>query len=174
MRGLIYLLVAAVALCFFGCGKRLSEKAAEKLAEKAIEKQMEKDGGGKAKVDISNGKMSVKNSKGEEVQVDASGGAKIPDGFPKDVYVYEGAKITTSMKNGKVFSLIMESSDPAAKVIEKTKAKMTSNGWKETATLDTGGSTMLGYDKEPLKMTVNVASQDKKTMIILSIDEGKK
>ena len=82
-------IVCAAALTGAGCGKKISEK----IMEKAIEANQ----GGKAKVDISNGAMTIKTKDGEFV---AGQGAavKLPADFPADVFLYKGAKPVVTMK----------------------------------------------------------------------------
>ena len=165
-------IMSAVVLTLAGCGKSPSEAIADKIAEKAIEKQS----GGKARVDSAGGTMQITTAKGETIEVDAKGGAKLPDGFPKDVHVYAGAAIKQSMKAQGTFHLMMETADAKSKVADTYKSKLEADGWKQTMTADTGDATMLQYSKEKRNVTVNISESDGKTQmnLIVAGEEGEK
>jgi len=153
-----------LAVLIVGCGK-----ASEKVAEFAMEKAIEKDGGGKAKVDLTqDGKMTITSDKGD-VQIDASGAASVPEGFPEDVMVYAG-KITTAMKMPEGFMVTIETDDAVEKVVAAYNEAMKAKGWTQENSLALGEQTMLGYKKDARTTAVIVAinEQSKKTAIMIS------
>ena len=74
---------AGVALALTGCGQA-AEQAAEEAAEQAIEAQ----GGGDVEIDAEGGEFSVEGEDGSEFSV---GSDELPDDFPADVPIPEGA-----------------------------------------------------------------------------------
>ncbi|MFO7899166.1 MAG: hypothetical protein R6V58_08910, partial [Planctomycetota bacterium] len=46
-----------------------------------------------------------------EIDVGVFGSASVPDGFPDDVYVYEGATVVQSGKQGDNYALTLKTSD---------------------------------------------------------------
>lgn len=163
MKRTVYVVIGMTmvsCLALAGC-----KKAAEKAAEKAIEAGMAKDGV-KAKVDASGEKITIQSKDGTTVY---SGGksAKLPDNFPKDVYVYDGAAITASVSTPDGFNLVMETGDSADKVLSTIQGKMAGMGWKQEMTVNQDKNAMVGYKKGERTVMVNV-NADKKTMITLT------
>ena len=133
-----------------GC-KKSSESLAEKLAEKAIEKSS----GGKAKVDISGGTVKVQTKDGEMVATSGAN-ASVPDDFPKDVLVLDGAKVLASVKVPDGFAVTMETKEASESVVKKYADAMKAHGWAETATVKMGEGVMLAYGKEKEGRTTSV------------------
>jgi hypothetical protein len=146
------------------------KKAGEKAAEKAIEAGLAKEGV-KADVDTSRGKITIKSKHGTSV-VSTGKGAVVPENFPKDVYVYEGATIIAAISVPDSFNLNMETSDSADKVMSTIKSKMTGFGWKEETTVNHGKNSMVGYKKGDRTAMVNV-NADNKTHISLTATDQK-
>lgn len=146
------------------------KKAGEKAAEKAIEAGMAKEGVN-AKVDASGGKVTIQTKEGTAVYAGGKA-ATVPENFPKDVYVYEGAAIIASVSVPDGFNLVMETGDSADKVLGAIKSKMTGFGWKEEMTMNQGKTSLVSYRKGERTATFNV-NADKKTQITLTATEQK-
>ncbi|MBA4387227.1 MAG: hypothetical protein C0404_04555 [Verrucomicrobia bacterium] len=160
--------VVALSVVLSGCGK----KASEKMAEKMVESAMAKDGV-KGKVDISGDKVTVQTKDGTTT-FSGGGNAKIPDNFPKEVYVPDGATITASASTPGGFTLVLQVKDPGDKVAEVYKSKMTGAGWKEESSMNQPGMNMLVYKKAGTTMTAIIAGSDKVTQVSLNVAEDKK
>jgi hypothetical protein len=141
----------------------------KKGAEKVVENRMAKEG---VKVDKSGEKVTIQTKDGTAV-IAGGKGATVPENFPKDVYVYEGATITASVSVPDGFNLVMETGDSADKVLGTIKSKMTGLGWQEAMTMNQGNVSMVSYKKGERTASVNI-SGDKKTHITLSATEKKK
>lgn len=157
-----------VVVCLVAAGgcRKGSESLAEKLAEKAIEK----NGGGKANVDISSGKITVKTKEGEIVAT-SGGSATLPADFPKDVLILADAKMLATVKVPNGFSVTLESKETAEGIAKKYAAEMKAKGWSEEVSMNTGEGMMLGYSKEKEKRSANimVAKADKGSQIIITV-----
>jgi hypothetical protein len=153
-------------LMFAGC-----QKTGEKAAEKAIENSLAKEGV-KAKVDASGKKITIESKDGTTVY---SGGkdAKVPENFPKDIYVYEGAAITAAITVPQGFNLAMETSDKADKVLATIKTKMTDSGWKEEMALNQENNSMVSYKKGERTTMVTITTDKQTTRINLTAQERK-
>jgi hypothetical protein len=164
------LVLIGTVLVFTNCGKKAKDKAIEKAVEKAIEKQS----GGKAKVDLSKGQVTIKDEKGQ-MTMTQGGGAQLPDGFPKDVLVYAGASITVSAKQPNAFMLVLTSKDDKKKVAETYKSTLKSQGWEEATAMDMGDVTTMEYKKEKEKRTlvISIAKSDNQTQITLNVETEK-
>ena len=200
MRTMRIMLVlgAAVALLFVvnNCSS-----CAEKVAEKAIEHQIEKETGQKADIDIDSGKdgtitMTTKNEKGEDVNLkintDEDGSVtmnvggeegeavfqigantKLPDGFPEDVPVPDGAEPAGVMFSGQSGGVVMfeltDSPDKLAKFYEK---QMPAGGWERISKTEMQGIYVLGYKKGERSTNITIApneEEDGKTVLSLTV-----
>ena len=180
----VFIVLLAACVVGAGCGKKISEK----ISEKIIEKKMEKDGV-KADVKISGGKMTIKatGKEGKTADIDISGdkvtvksedgtaaftagkSAKLPDGFPKDVYVYDGATVATVMTTPDGCNVSFQTKDSAEKVTTAYKSKMTANGWTEESAFTTAQQTMIAYKKNKQAATVMILAADGTTQINLTV-----
>jgi hypothetical protein len=142
----------------------------KKATEKAIENRLAKEGVD-AKVDSSGEKVTIQTKDGTAV-IAGGKGATVPENFPKDIYVYEGATITGSVSVPNGFNLVMETGDSADKVLGTIKSKMTGLGWKEEMTMNQGKSSMVSYKKGERTALVNI-NADQKTYINLTAAEQK-
>lgn len=102
------------------CGK-VQEVASEKAVEKAIEASVEK-GGGKAKVDLSDGttKITTTDASGKTSQMEM-GGAKISEAdlgvpFYPGARPLEGQSSRVTTPDGSMLSIALHSDDPVDKV----------------------------------------------------------
>ncbi len=162
------ILFAAILALILGlaCG-RSSEKAAEKAAEKSIEKAM----GGDADVDISEEGMEMKTETEEgTMSLSAGDKAKVPEDFPSDVYVYEGAAVDMVMDHPEAFMVMLSTDDPLSKVVDIYKKKLTSEGWTKQTAMDMGDTQMLLYVKDDRMAKVTVADDEGVTRINLTAD----
>lgn len=158
-------------LCFsfaiIGCGKKASEKMAEKMIESAAEKD-----GVKADVSISDNTVTMRTKDGTAVYAGGEN-VKIPDNFPKDVYIYEGAKVISAVSVPNGFSLMLQTKDAADKVASKLKDKIVSQGWTEEMTMTQSGMIMLGYKKENRSAIINITPDKDITQIAITVASDK-
>lgn len=148
LAGGLGLLVAANVGCM-KCG----ESIAERVTEQAIEGALEKGSGGKVDIDV-----------GKSVDV---------SGCPAFLQ-YPGAKaigkwtMTSGDGTGSVYSF--ETGDSRDKVAGWFETSCEGQGWKQTATMDTGDGQMLMYGSPDEKQvaTVVIGSDKGKTTIAVT------
>jgi len=173
---MVAVLGATVMLSGCGCTEWASQKAGEKIMEKAIESGT----GWKTDIDMDKGQFSVKGEDGE-TKYSAGDNVSLPDNFPKDVFIYEDAKInmaiSSSTESGGFFVSYVVSANESD-VFSKYKEEMAKNGWKKETETDMGeAGKMIGFGKGESKTTVSIGLEDgennaKKTTVGLNISIG--
>jgi hypothetical protein len=159
-------LVASLPACF--CG-RVKERLAEKAAEAAFEAATDDGKGGKAKIDLSKGTLTVTDGKGGGGMFAAGPGAKLPESWPKDFPLPAGAKVTFALDTPNGASVTFESADPPAKVYDYYASTMPGQGWKINVrtSAEDGGTLMMTKDPKR-SATVVVNGSSGKTNVVLS------
>lgn len=159
----VRLMVVLSLVSAVGCGKKASESAAEKLAEKAIEAHSD----GKAQVDLSGGKMTVKTAEGT-VTMDASGSASVPENFPKDVPVPSSTKVTAAVSTPDGVHLTLEGPADVAAAIKTFSDEMKAQGWTEETTANVGGQLMSSFKKGERVTAITAMATGDKSMITVT------
>ena len=95
------------------------------------------------------GTMVFTGKDGQKVVMDVNGG-KVPGDYPKDVPVYDGAKVimAQSISEKNTHNLVLESNDPADKIADFYKKGLESNGWKIEGTMNMGEMNMFTAVKD--------------------------
>lgn len=159
--------VASVSLSgLAGCGK-IKEKIAEKAAEKAIETASGGD------VKVSSGGVTIKDDQSGST-LHAGTGAKVPDDWPSSVPVYPGATVQAAMTTDKGKAVILQSKDPATKIADFYKGKL--SGMKKMAEMDLGKAKTISFQDDKLTVSVMVTESsdpDQPNMIQLSTSPKK-
>jgi hypothetical protein len=138
-------------------------KVAERMVEHGLAKQ-----GIKARLDTAEGKLTMETKEGSATYA-VGGDVKLPNDFPKDVFVYGGAKVVSSMTMPKGCHLTLQTKDSSDKVINAYKREMTAADWKEESSMNQSGVSMLSYKKSERTAAVVVMTADNKTTIQLTI-----
>ena len=158
-----------------GCKKNL----AERIAEGAIERAIERESGEDVDIDLSEGEVTIQGDDGEvnintddetmEIQSD-DGEVKmgesvgLPEGFPKDVPVYENMELHLAMSTGNGFMLSGISQDSVAKIADWYKSKL--KDWKIVSE-----TTFETEEGKSLNLTVSKGEMDM-TIMIIDTEEG--
>lgn len=167
-RMLSVLVLISTAVFLTSCGKKAKEEAASRAIEKAIEKQT----GGKAKVDLSKGKVTIKDKEGE-LTMAQGGGADLPEGFPKDVLAYKGAQVMLAVKQANSMSVVLETKDDLKTVEEAYKTSMKAQGWEEETAMTMPEGVMHHYKKANRKASVTINKDPGKSRITLIVESEK-
>lgn len=176
-------ILAALGLVMVaGCG----EKAAEKAMETAVTAQ-----GGSADVDIEgesmqitakdeDGKTMTMNVDGDNAAFTANDGAvsvnvgenvELPAGMPKDVPLYPGMRVVTSIEDTSenAVNISATTEDSIDKVTQYYKKEAAAHGWTEQMAQSMGEMQMLNYTKAGRLLNVMVVAADGQTGIQLTI-----
>lgn len=167
------------ALVFFGFGcnpfQKAEDKINQKIGEKVAEGILEKTTGGK--VDIKDGGDQVTFKDNKTGTISAYGeDVKLPDGFPKQIPMYAGAKISgvTLNQEKEQSAWVMYSVKDDVKTVTDWYAKQTKDaGWKEDSSMTLGELETRTYSKDKEKISLSVSANDdaekgKSTTVILS------
>lgn len=134
-----------------------SEKIGQTIMEKAIESQI----GGKVDVDADNGTMNVNTKDGS---FSAGENVKIPDNFPKDIFVFSDAKISFAMSGGaseKSYSISYFTAATQEEAMNKYKEEMAKNGWQKENEADMGiQGKILNFKKGQLDAMVTMGTSE--------------
>jgi len=176
-------------VCLFGCGGGSGDtspvagqpadvvrKAAEKAEPDAIKKAPEPPATPEItstpKMKITHRDESKVEIEGEEgrLTITESGGASIPDGFPEDVPVYDGAKILMSGNQQGAFLLILQTPDSKETVRERYQSSLKDLGWTEKTSMTMGMGVMMQFEKEGRSLILNLNDEDGPTRINIVVD----
>lgn len=148
------LVLAVGVLTLSGCAKSLTDKMTEDLIEKST--------GGQANVDVSEGNMNI-DVEGMNLQVGDN--VKLPDNFPKDVYLPEN-KLLSAVTNEKSYTLTFEVSEKAQETYDTYQEKLKAENWKILATGSFNNMLTLTAEKENrmLSLIVNTPETGKTTV----------
>lgn len=154
----VALLIAISGLACGFLGDEVSEKVSQKVAEKATEEAIEHDQGGDAKVNLQDGHFEVKTDKGS---FSMKSGDTLPDGFPSDIPLYPGAKVTSSAASqtpdGQGFMVTAESADTPDKIVAFYKDKL-AGAFESKADMNMNGQLMLIYQTADQKRSVQITA----------------
>lgn len=151
-------------LIFTGCGRKTEEQVFEKTIKKAIEKES----GGSAKVDIQDETMKITTKDGE-VTISGGGNAKLPDDFPSDILIYDGAKIMACMQAPGGMSVSFTCKDAPAKVASVYRLKMKEKGWGLEQAMDMGQQQIVMFIKDERNLVVSIGENDEGTFVGLTL-----
>ena len=116
------------------------------------------------------------NKDGESVSVGEN--AKLPDGFPSDVPIYEPSDVIASLSTGKdSYSASLISNDSVSKISDYYASELSKNGWQSSEdttsiTLQSGsGATYVKGNRTLLVILASDKSTSSKTNITLSVSK---
>ncbi len=164
----IYCVVIAILLCYANVG---CKKAAQEAMERAIETQIA-EGGGKAKVELGDDKVSLEleGEDGSKQIINYGEGTKIPDDFPKDIPLYPTMTVNMvqSQVENAMYMISATTPDSLDAVTKHYDTKVKPEGWSEQTSLNQGAEmTMRSYEKEGRMLQVTLVSDGKETTISL-------
>ena len=156
----------AVFPVLIGCGQSNEEQATEKIAEEMLEKNSR----GEADVDFIKGNMSI-NTEAGEMSININDSAKLPDNFPKDVFVMKGAEVKMTMDIPQGMSASFLSKEDIGSVFTKYQNEMNSKGWEQKLSMNLGEGATLVYEKDQRIANITMAKEQEGTIINLVINK---
>jgi len=148
VRLTVAMLVIGLSISMVGC-QSIAEKATEAAVENATGIDIEKSGD----------EVTIKGEDGTELTASSDG--ELPEGFPTDVPVYEGA-IVSSIKTDNGFSVVIEAQGDVVEIFDWYKDELTSEGWKIVTEMkvEDGGALVSEKGNETAQVTLGVDSSD--------------
>ncbi|MBN1193010.1 MAG: hypothetical protein JXA36_04900 [Coriobacteriia bacterium] len=158
-RLLIVGMVLALALGLVGC-KSIQEKIGEEIGEEIVGAATDSD------VEIDDEGVTIETEDGE-VNVTGGDSGELPDGFPEDFPIYDGARIESSSSltadGASTYYVNLISEDDFETVFPWYEAELPSAGWEITSNTqysqDNGGG-MLTVKQGETEGSVNVLGGD--------------
>jgi hypothetical protein len=167
-----FLLLIVFSLALANCSGESEKITTQKGEEAMTEKSIESSSVEKVDVDVSGETVRIKSKEGN---VTISGGANIslPDLFPKDIPIYEGAKVLHSMESieEKAVSVSLTTKDDQATVVEYYKSTMKSQNWEEKGLMELPTKKILMYAKGKRNANLVIATGEGQTQIIITTTE---
>lgn len=159
----VLIILPAIALTLSGCGKSVSQIVSEKATESLIETQT----GGAVNVDIdkNNVRMNINGA-----NLESGSNLKLPDNFPKDVYLIDGNIIASfSDETDNQFSISIESNKPMDELYELYQNKLKGDGWKITGTMNFEDSFSIFSEKDGRVTSVSINKDDNKVTVTIVV-----
>ncbi len=167
MRTILCLAASLGLIMNVACGK-----AAEKTAEKAVEQKIEMETGDQANVDISDDGIEITSQDADGVYTWKGGdSAEIPDGFPADVYVFDGASVDMASDSPNGFFVALSTDTAFPMVVEAYLKEMSSAGWNKMTETEMDGGRMMLYLKDERTVNVGIFDEDGARGISLSVSK---
>lgn len=164
----IVLIVVAVLIGLSILGSILTGLFAKNLLEGGLSGLT----GGKAKVDTNSGAVTITD---KDTNATVSTTQKLPDGFPKDVPVYEPSTIRFSASLTKnSYNVTLSTNDSPEKVKEYYTRELKQEDWQEkpNSSVTFGAITTTTYTKDNKELTVVITGSSdasKSTAVSLSV-----
>lgn len=188
--------LAGIGLAGALLGATACGSASDKIAEKATEKAIENAGGGNVDIDTKDGKVKVSGKDGDvtyetdedgNVKITGDDGessytvgddAKLPDGWPRDLKLPDGAKLTASSTSasgdGKAYMVTAEISGKVKAAYEDLKSQLTDAGYEiagdSYTTTGDGDFASLSAKGDAFTVAVSIGSSSANEKPFLSIN----
>lgn len=159
--------VLTLVLIVSGCGSK-------SLTERQIEKNLEKNLGEDFQVDLNSGDVSIQTEGGF---FQAGEVVKLPEDFPKDVYVIDG-KIISAMKNfgGAGYQVMVSVDKSVTEAMKLYDEKLKAEDWVIKSSMDLGIGAVLSANKDSRQVSVSISEDgdgDGGTSVIVTVTDDK-
>jgi hypothetical protein len=169
-RTIALLLLLPLLIAPAACRKS-REREAEEMAEKIIESQS----GGRAEVDLSDGKVTITTrEQGKEGTMEISGGkgTTLPGDFPKDLPLYPGATVVSYVSMGPGTQQAHFTSRETMAAVQKFYArKLPGEGWQIIQELKMPNAYTIIGQKGKRQASVIIAQDGSGSGITLGLTE---
>jgi len=164
---IIIAVVAVGAIGFF-----FRNKFFNSYYEKRAEQMFEAQTGGKADIDLDSGtgKFEFETDEGKVV-INQEG--TLPDDFPNDVAIYDGAEVTgyVSMDSDDVkgFNATLSTKDSAEDVYNAYLSLLESDGWAVLTKFTAEEYSSISAEKDNRMIVVTITADTEETIIVLTV-----
>lgn len=116
------------------------------------------------------GEYTIKSDDGQTV---IKSGGSVPEDFPKDVPIYSGASVVSSVSGLNTgvtgYAVNFETGAAVAEVIAFYKDGLAKSGWKIVSTYNTGDTEMIVAQKDKMATMVSATMVNGKTQFIVTV-----
>jgi len=138
------------------------------------EKTVTDKNGNKVTVDGKNGKLKIKNKKGEG-QAEFGDNVKLPKDFPKDIPIYKGAKIntaiTTKNDSGTSKMVTFEVKSSLQKITDFYQKELNNSGYRISGTFSSNKLATFTAEKDNTKLVMSIAQNKNKSIVSINVTE---
>jgi len=167
------IIVVAVVLIALFAWQALSTFTGEKVVERALEQAA----GGDVDYDFDadgGGTITVTGEEGDTYQYSAGDSVALPDSWPTDVPVIDGAKLSyagsSNPADGEAATMVsLTVSKSLAEVSAYYKEALADNGWTVESTVDMGTTMMLAATKEEREVGLYIVGEKGDTAVTITI-----
>lgn len=159
-KRLIIMLAVLLASTFVltACKKTATEKILEEGMENAI--------GQDANVDVNDDTVTIEVGDGT---MQAGDDLKLPNDWPKDIYITDG-KISSVSNMNNSDSITIVSNKSVEDLKKEYKDKLADDGWEETMSMSLEGSVIVGADKDNRKMSLSITTEDGESTVVIVVN----
>lgn len=149
--------LAILLTASFGCGRKTTHKTQD----------------GEVTIDQKSGQVTYEGtSKEGKVKIASSeNGVSLPDNFPKDVPIYQGATVQMAVTQGNTMVVHLQTTASVADGLKYYQNALKEQGWAIETTMNMGDSSMLSAKKEKRQCAIVIHKQDKGSLIQVSIED---
>ena len=160
MKGYRFVILALALLVMAGL------VSCQSCAERVIEEAVERQTGEEVEIDIDGsgeGQITITTEDGQGV-FQAGMQTRIPENFPDDVPIYEGAQpmVVVADPSGGIMVSLQTDADVSA-VNDFYRRQMPARGWSSVTTFTGEGMTHLGWRKGERSASVNITTGDEES-----------
>jgi hypothetical protein len=159
MSRTLTLMLAALAVIAFGCGKGSTYKTNE----------------GEVTVDRKGGQITYEGkSKEGSVKVSANeNGVALPDDFPKDVPIYKGAVVKVAATQGKMIMVQLSVPAPMSSSTKYYQDQLKDQGWEIQSMMNMGEGSMVIAKKGDRQCSAVVSKDGSASSVQISVTPAK-
>ena len=84
----------------------------------------------------------------------------LPEDFPKDVHVYEGATVVQATKQPRGFSITLVSKDSAQSILDTYDEKLKADGWTAGSSTTVAAGAMRHYTKGKRRAVLTLSTRE--------------
>ena len=99
------------------------------------------------------------------------GGEKLPETFPKDFPIYQGAKVVSSASNGHLVTFTIPSGQGLNKVVPFYKSGLNTSGWTITSSFDSDTIQTWAIAKGSTEGSVAITSERDQMTVIVTLGD---
>lgn len=96
----------------------------------------------------------------------------IPRGFPEDVPIYQGSKVTQVSRVEGQYAVNFQCLDPVSKVTAYYRDELVSKGWKMETPIEKGTQSLLNGQKQGRLLNMAITAAEKGSQVELSVGIG--
>lgn len=178
----LLIVVSAAVVLLGACGDSPEEEAAQRMEEamraegmEGVDVEFREDGfsirteeGG---LEMSGTSVFAEGEDGQSV-FEAGGDVEMPEDFPGDVPVLDGAVVTMTMSNPEAHNLTYTTGADVTEAVDYYREAMSDNGWSSEASFQAQNTTMLNFtDEGGRSAVVSISSQQGRTTVNLMVEK---